>query len=247
MATFSKNMARAFTLIELLVVIAVIAILAALLLPALARAKARAVQIQCVSNYRQVGVALQIYLNESADQLPPGNNPAAPNYLDSTELPAYNANSTNYLVFYLAENAGGISPASVAANTNAVLKVLACPGYIHAAPNGYNPESDNFTHAYSFTLTRSQNPPLDKLPGYPFGRRSFAQPALRLSDISAVAPLSDVWSLADLDMDATEFPGSLGAEKTPYVALTPVHRSARNYLFFDLHVGAKKAGSWETF
>jgi prepilin-type N-terminal cleavage/methylation domain-containing protein/prepilin-type processing-associated H-X9-DG protein len=236
-----------FTLIELLVVIAIIAILAALLMAVLSRTRARAVQMQCVSNYKQVGVALQMYLDESQDQLPPGKNPAAPNYLDSTELPAYNAGSTNLLVYYLAEDAGGISPASVPATTNAVLKVLACPGYARAAPNGYNPELDNYAHAFSFTLTRSQNPPLDKLPGYPFGRRSLAQLALKLGDISAVASLSDVWALADLDMDATEFPGSLGAEKIPYIALKPVHQSARNYLFFDLHVGAKKAGDWETF
>jgi prepilin-type N-terminal cleavage/methylation domain-containing protein/prepilin-type processing-associated H-X9-DG protein len=61
---------RAFTLIELLVVIAIIGILAALLLPVLGRAKESARSAACLNNLHQVGVALQLYVDENNNRMP---------------------------------------------------------------------------------------------------------------------------------------------------------------------------------
>src|SRR5438034_292761 len=106
-----------FTLVELLAVIAIILVLAALLLPALARAKEQAHRTVCLNNLRQLGIAMQMYWGDNADTSPAANssgNVWKSDWIDfdltldppssvGSKAPGYSRPATGALMPYLAQ------------------------------------------------------------------------------------------------------------------------------------------------
>ncbi len=117
-----------FTLVELLVVVAIIAILAALLLPALASAKAQGRRVACISNLRQIGIAIESYASDASGNIPYG--PKAPPF--TSPLDFYTATGVPTSLLSLGSGTplgqpvalGLLLPGCLAATP----KVLFCPG-----------------------------------------------------------------------------------------------------------------------
>ena len=222
---------RGFTLIELLVVIAIIGILAGLLWPALARAKLKATQTACMSNMKQIGHALQMYLDDNSDTLP------GPCYTGARA--SYDKTSGTELIYYIANYLGSPSPSWVTGKP-LIVEVFICPGYRRQAPAVTSMEGRK-----CFLL----NDDIDPNPGsrvQPFGYPELEGSAGKQAEISPLkfsalytyGTPATLFAITDVDKVNIPNPRIDWWTDLPY---KPVHGNVRNELYFDWHVAGKRA------
>jgi prepilin-type N-terminal cleavage/methylation domain-containing protein/prepilin-type processing-associated H-X9-DG protein len=221
-----QSKSTGFTLIELLVVIAIIAILAALLLPALGRARQKSLQLTCMSNLKQLGHALQMYIDDNEDRLP--------GPLWNGMQASFDASSSEEMLYYTYPYLGIPAPAD---DPPTIARVAACPSFVKNAP-GVNSLPD-----MEGRICYLLNPNVDPLASpivCPFGYPAPLQQPLKQAQLSQYGPPSELYAISDVDKGNVTDPTVGWWGDLPYA---PVHGGTRNQLFFDWHAASVRVSA----
>ena len=250
-------------MIELLVVIAIISLLAALLLPALSKATARAQRLQCLSQIRQLGLGIQLFVADHQDKYPPA---------------AYRTGDYQYQLSwddYINRNIGGKAPESDLelgiSSPSSVPKVLKCPA--DRIPRSIEWGSFGVRRSYAINLAGSVNGRNAPLPPANYGvgayiynndgsRADWEPKGYKSSVVQdnagtiLLVELPNGRNMAGNDWPSfcagPTHPGNFSATPDCYQLAAPnagwsygavtygIHASRFNYLFHDNHVSTLK-------
>ena len=231
----SRRRNRGFTLIELLVVIAIIGILAALLLPSLARAKQSAYRIKCVSNLKQLGTAIEMYTSDHDDRLP---GPVWQGLYDTYFDDSPGTQGRIRLPFYIATYLGLPKPTAEVRR----LELAKCPSAAHAwtsASFGTPPQALQQPLSYIVSVKVLKTNDVVVRPfGYPYGSLPGGTSGTdeRPKRVGEIRNPSSTWAIVDADqMNAVSI-----AAYYPFLPKERAHKTIRNQLFFDWHVGTTR-------
>lgn len=251
---FAPFGASAFTLIELLTVIAIIGILAAIVIPTVGKVRMSARTVQCISNLRQIGIAMALATEDRKGVLPGPfmSGQGRPDTADPT-MYTYRAYTeediaNDYTKGQVFGPRLGPYMGMPATGQNRKTKLFVCPAFGlsgYTGPSYHIAKRIDKTKGSGTDYTSEYSADIDRPFGHPGSSPNSTLAPKSLGTITEFSiPASRLWAVADCN---SELPGSVPApaDKGPgwgsEIPQRPIHGTHANALFFDWHVGKLNA------